>query len=285
MRAFVFSLLTFVVVPTVASAAPSTRACAAAYEETQLAMRRSRLLHARETLHTCLDQACPKALRLDCGEWLKEVEARTPSVVVECVADGASVRDARLFVDDVLHAGGVDGKAMELDPGPHVFRVEAPHSPPVSVTAVIREGDKLRVVRLEVPARTEPGPASRGESTLAATAAAPAPRTEALVPRRPVPWPVFALAGVGAAAGAGFAYFAVSGAAGKSDLYLCKPGCSEAQISDVRTDFLVADVFLGVTVIAVGAAAYLFFTRPTVLVPHRSNEALTVGPSGVRLAF
>jgi len=285
MRAFVFSLSTLVVIPTVASAAPSTRECAAAYEETQLAMRRSRLLHARETLHTCLDEACPKALRSDCSEWLKEVEARTPSVVVEWVAEAASVRDARLFVDDVLQAGGVDGKAIAVDPGPHVFRIEAPHAPPVSVTTVIREGDKLRVVRLEPPTRSPAEPAPRAESSEAATVPDVAQRKEVLVPRRPVPWPVFALAGVGVATGAAFTYFAVSGASGKSDLYRCKPECPEAQISDVRTDFLVADVFLGVTVVALGAAAYLLFTRPTVLVPDRPRDALTVGPTGVRLAF
>lgn len=276
MRGFAFSVLILMVVPTVAEAAPSTRACAAAYEETQVAMRRSRLLGARQALQTCLDEACPKALRLDCGEWLKEVEARTPSVVIECVADGASVPDARLFVDEALHAGGVDGKAMALDPGPHVFRIESPHSPPVSITTIIREGEKLRVVRIELPTSNEPGARNGAERT---------PAEEAMVPRRPVPWPVYTVAGVGAAATAAFVYFAASGAAGKSDLHSCKPECPEVQISDVRTKFLVADVFLGVSLIALGTAAYLFLTRPTVFLPGRSSEALTLGPTGVRLAF
>jgi hypothetical protein len=269
MRGFVLLLLTLVVVPTVAEAAPSNRTCAAAYEETQVAMRRSHLVRARESLQTCLDEACPTVLRLDCAGWLKEVEARTPSVVIECTADGVSVRDVRLFVDGELRASGIDGKAMELDPGNHVFRIEAPNAPPVSLNTIVREGEKLKVVRIELPSKKESVFRRGGELTPAQSA----PAKEAMTPRRPVPWTVYATAGI-------------SGSADKRDLEPCKPECSAAQLSDVRAQFIVADVLLGVTVIALGTATYLFLTRPTFFVPAaRTSAALALVPGGAHFAF
>jgi hypothetical protein len=255
---FVAQALALAVVgmPWSALAAPNKQACVTAYEETQIAMRRSRLRHAREALQTCLNEACPAVLRSDCAGWLKEVEARTPSVVVESTSGGSHVTDARLFVDGELHPSGIDGKAMELEPGTHSFRVEASGAAPVTVEAIIREGEKLKVVRVEIPTTT---PSRPQDPTNPDTPGVPGEEMQ-----RPVPWTVYAAAGVGVAAMAGFSIFAISGSSMKSDLDPCKPDCTEAQLSDVRTQFIVADVFLGVTALAIGAAAYLFLTRPTV---------------------
>jgi len=269
MRVSVFlasSVLTLV--PAVANAAPTQQACVQAYEETQTSMRRGRLLSARDTLVTCLDQACAPVLRSDCADWLKQIEARMPSVVVECIADGTPVRDVRLFVDGEARESGIDGRALDLDPGNHVFRIEAANSPPVAVEQVIREGKKLQLVRIELPSR-------QPKKALVPIAAVPERPASSGEPRRPVPWTVYATAGVGIAAAAGFTFFAISGASSKSDLEPCKPECSSSEISDVRTRFIAADVLLGVSVLAFGAATYLFFTRPTVSAPARSAAVVT----------
>lgn len=280
LSAHMLTAVALLAAPAVATAAPSKRACVAAYEETQIAMRRSRLLHARDALQTCLDEACPSMLRSDCAGWLKEVEARTPSVVIECTSGGSPVTGARLFVDGELRPGGIDGKAMELEPGTHSFRVETSAAAPVTVEAVVREGEKLKVVRVEIPsaATKTAAPSSTRETT-----APGAPRKET---HGPVPWTVYAAAGVGAAAAAGFGFFALSGSEMKSDLEPCKPDCSEERISEVRTRFIVADVLLGVTTLAIGTAAYLFLARPsirTTAMPAWSRTALASG--GWRLAF
>lgn len=246
-----------VLAPSVANAAPSMRACVDAYESTQTAMRHGQLLRARDSLAVCLDGACAQALRRDCAEWLKDVEERTPSVVVECVSSGVSVRDVRLTVDGVVRESGIDGRAIELDPGRHVFSVEPRDAAPVVTEAIVREGEKRKLVRIELPStRPEPPP--------------PSTRTEQ---RRPVPWTVYAGAGVGAVAAAGFTVFAAWGTSGKSDLEACKPECSASSIDDVRTRFIVADVFLGVSLVALGAAAVLYLTRPTVSSPGKSAVA------------
>ena len=259
-----------VLMPSVASAAPSMRTCIDAYEATQTAMRRGQLLRARDSLATCLDGACAQSLRLDCAEWLKDVEARTPSVVVECVSDGVSVRDVRLMVDGVVRESGIDGRAIELDPGSHVFRIEPRDAAPVVTETMVREGEKLKVIRIELPSRrTKPAPPSP-----------PATRTEQ---RRPVPWTVYAGAGVGAVAAAGFTFFAAWGTSGKSDLEACKPECSASSISDVQTRFVVADVFLGVSLLALGTAGVLFLTRPTVSSPGKSAVVRSAGLVGAPL--
>jgi hypothetical protein len=285
MRGFVCLPLAILVIATpavVAAAAPSKQACVTAYEETQLSMRRSRLLHAREALQTCLNEACPAVLRSDCAGWLTEVEARTPSVVIECTSGGTPVREARLFVDGELREGGIDGKAMELDPGSHTFRVEMSSSPPVSVDAIVHEGEKLKAIHVEIPSASSATEATKEPSV------PEGPREQ-----RPIPWTVYAAGGLGAAAAIGFVGFAISGSSMKSDLESCKPDCSAAQISDVRTQFIVADVMLAITALAAGAATYLFVTRPaiaadgprTTMVPASSRPALSIGPGSWRFAF
>ena len=258
-------------IPGAAAAAPTRQACVAAYEETQTLMRRSRLNQARASLQTCLDEACPAMLRSDCAGWLKEVEARTASVVVEVVVDGVAVREARLSIDGQLKEKALDGRAMEVDPGSHTFRAELAGGKEVTLEAVVREGEKLKLVRLEF-AGPKPAPSV---PPVGRPLVPPPAQTET---RRPVPWAVYAGVGVGALGLAGFGFFAASGSSDKSDLEPCRPECSASRISDVRTQFIVADVLLGVSVLALGAAAYFYFTRPMV----SSSRARAVG---AQLAF
>ncbi len=247
-----------------ADAAPTRQACVDAYEQSQVSMRRGHLLQSRESLATCLDQACPSTLRTDCAEWLKEVESRTPTIVVECTLDGAAVRDGKLFIDDKLHAAGVDGRAIELDPGVHSFRMEpSDGTKGARVETMIREGEKLKPIRLELPSRmTKPVTTTPPSAALSTTTASPQAADKGL--SRPIPWTVYAAAGVGALSAIGFTAFAISGASGKSDLEPCKPDCSQSRIDSVRGRFIVADVFLGVSVVSLGVAAILYLTRPTV---------------------
>jgi hypothetical protein len=274
-----------------ARAAPTKQQCVSAYEETQVSMRRSHLLAAKSSLQTCLDESCPAVLRSDCAGWLKEVEARTPSVVVECVADGAPARDGKLLVDGTARENGLDGRAMELDPGSHTFtcKVEGGTNASASADALLKEGDKLKVVRIDLTpnqGRTAPPPAVKepGEGTLPPVAGRG--RSDE-APRRPVPWGVYAASGLGVVAAAGFTTFAILGTTGKNgDLEPCKPNCSEEQISTVRQKYIVADVFLGVTVISALVAGYLYFTRPEVpAAAIKSGQRLRLRLEAGALAF
>jgi hypothetical protein len=245
----------------VAAAAPSRQACVTAYEETQIAMRRSRLREARAALQTCLDEACPSPLRSDCAGWLKEVETRTPSVVVELLVDGVAAREGKLYVDGQLREGGLDGRAMEVDPGSHAFRVEVGAAREGTAETIVREGEKLKVVKITIG--SSPQPASPKLVPMPSETSRPPP-SPPMVTTRPVPFGVYAAGALSGLALAGFGVFAISGAGAKSDLDACKPECSQERIDDVRADFIRADVFLGVAAVALGIATYLYVTRPSV---------------------
>jgi hypothetical protein len=227
---------------------PDRDACVAAYQAAQVSMRRASLRSARAELQVCLSDSCAGALRSDCAQWLNEVEARLPGVVLVCEGpDGRGRADARVEVDGAPFADRLEGKSLAIDPGEHTFRFELPGEAPLDVRFVVNEGDKLqRVVgRFPRAARPEPGPV------------APAPA------RRPVPWTVYALGGIGVVAAGGFTYAGIAGLSGKSDLESCKPECSSSSISAVHTKFVVADVLLGVSVVSLAAATYLYLTRGT----------------------
>lgn len=239
--------------PRAAGAAPPDRAaCVAAYEGAQTSMRRGSLKAAREQLGVCLDDACSRVLRTDCAKWLDEVEARLPKVVLGCEGpDGAARSDARVTVDGQPFAERVEGKAIEIDPGEHVFRFELPGEAPLEVRALVHEGDKLQRVVGRFPRAAGAG-GSGGAAGGDASSAAGA---------RPVPWTVYALGSLGIAAAGGFAGFGLAGLSGKDDLEACKPDCASSEISSVRTKFIVADVFMVVSVASLLGATYLYLTR------------------------
>lgn len=260
-----------------AHAAPDREACVAAYESAQVAMRRGRLNEARENLGVCLDEACAPVLRSDCAQWLKEVESRLPAIVLSCEGpDGRARTDVRVLADGREIADHLDGRAVAIDPGEHVFRFELPGEAPLEERFVVREGDKLQPL------------AARFPRPLPRSAEAPTPETPGPEPRaqetRPIPWTVFALGGVGVAAATGFIAMGLAGVAGKSDLDRegCKPDCSSSDVSAVRTKFIAADVFLGISLISLGAATYLYLTRKSVPAPP-AGDGLRAG--GARTPF
>jgi hypothetical protein len=103
---------------------------------------------------------------------------------------------------------------------------------------------------------------------LAASSAAPlsSPPTNSDSPAEPatrgrgVPPVSIALAAVSGVAAVSFAYFGLSGRSDVSDLRAtCAPNCSESQVDSARTKLIVADVSLGVGVVALAGAAWFYF--------------------------
>src|SRR5215831_15726719 len=162
--------------------APAARAdaraeCEKAFSQAPELARRGQLRAARAELVRCSGALCPSSMAQLCTDDLRQLETRVPSVVFAAQdASGADVLDARVSEDGRVLAEALDGRAIELDPGPHRFRFERPGAEPAEVTVVVREGEKLRTVR-----------ATLGE------ASAPPPAPPPAAPeRRPVPWTVFA---------------------------------------------------------------------------------------------
>lgn len=250
----------------IALAAPPTKEqCINAYQGAQVDMKQSALGAAREKLAVCLSDGCPRALQADCAGWLKEVDARRPSVVLSFKGrDGADLTHVTATIDGKPSVGRTDGRAFDLDPGEHTFVFQPPGEPPVTVKQVVREGEKSQRVSAVSALAAAPPPAAVGGE----------PRARpAVTVERPVPWTVVALGGLALVGASTFVGFGVSGASGKSGLEACKPSCLEDDVSSVRTRFIVADVSLAVSVLALGGALTLYLTRPEISRPVLGRAA------------
>jgi hypothetical protein len=227
------------------SAAPArvpasvTRACLVAYEEGQRLRNRNALRAARQHLIACSRERCPDEIAHDCDRWRAEVEQSLPSVVVVAQGPrGEEVTDVRVTFDGELLAVGLDGTALVVDPGAHVLRYERHGFPPVEERIVVRTGEKNRRLLVRFAAEGDSGPV------------------------RPVPVSVYVFGGIGAAALASFTIFAVKGTVTKGELEDCRPHCPTDEVSALTTEYLVADVSLGVALASLAAATVLYLTRP-----------------------
>lgn len=230
--------------------APSEKQrCVDAYEAAQVAMRRAQLANARAQIRVCLDEACPGMLRTDCAQWLKDVDARQPTIVLEMKGErGETLSDVAVTLDGAPLAERIDGRGLEVDPGDHTLVFTPRGHAPIELKYVVKEGEKLQRVTAELPRRDEP----------AKRDVLPAPKATS---KAPIPWTVYALGGLGIAAAGGFAYFGVSGLGKKDDLEGCKPDCAHDDVIAVRTRFIAADVLLGVSLVSLAAAGIILFTR------------------------
>jgi len=136
---------------------PDKAACVAALDKAQASRAGRRLLESRASYVTCSHEACPDMIRDDCSKGLREVDEALPTLVLSASVDGKDATDAKVMLDGERLAGGLDGRAIPVDPGPHVARFERPGSGPVEVKVVAREGEKNRLVTgTFVVARAEP---------------------------------------------------------------------------------------------------------------------------------
>jgi hypothetical protein len=224
--------------PAAADETPDDATCRKAYEQGQRLRRAKKLLDARRDFMLCARAPCPAVFQPECAKWLGEVQEEMPTVVV--VVEGMP-KDARasVQVDGAPFSASVDGIARPLDPGIHEIRATVGREQIVEHATVV-EGAKAQRIVLRFPSNER----------------APARATR----RRPTPWIVVA-GSVGAVALGSFAYFGIRGLSLRSDVLDCTPNCPSSEIDDARRHLLLADVSLGVSALAFGAAAYLYFSR------------------------
>jgi hypothetical protein len=77
-----------------------------------------------------------------------------------------------------------------------------------------------------------------------------------------VPTATWVFGGIGILALGSFGTFAVLGAQEKARLRTtCSPACSDSEVSTLRRDYLVADISLGVGIVALGLATIFLLTK------------------------
>lgn len=276
-----FSRVPFVLVASVAISFAPTLAraadpqCAPAYENAQLLRQRGKLESARAAALVCARPSCPEVARKDCSAWLEQMQREIPSVTVIArdVTTGEDATTARVLVDGIVRPEASAGRALELDPGLHVFRVESSGAEPVEQSVTVFQGERDRILRFALK-RT-------GSPSAASTAAQPvAPQPIAIVHTMP-PSPGSATPAsaddgrgrtylpavlVGSASALSLGASAWIGLTARHDLTglrtSCAPACGDGDVDPLRRRLLISDVTLGVGIIGAAVAVYLFARPP-----------------------
>jgi hypothetical protein len=253
-------------------AAPLVRAdkaheCVDAYERSQIERKGGHLVVAHEQLLVCAQDSCPAVIKKDCVPWLAEVVESLPSVVVFAKdPTGKDLTDVKVSVDGAPFSTTIDGVARPVDPGRHVFRFEEKSGQVKEETVVIGEGQKRRAIsvtfegqKVVAPAKEEP--------------------TSAPAPDKPSKAPAYGLGALGLAGIGAAIFFGVSAKSDADDLRTrCAPRCTDDDIGKVETKLLLSDIGLGVGIVALGVAAWMFLRSP-------SASGASAGPGVLRGSF
>ncbi|HOU89849.1 MAG TPA: hypothetical protein PLU22_02325 [Polyangiaceae bacterium] len=139
-----------------AAEAVSTQTCVDSHVRAQAQRLEGQLVAASQSLRTCAHEACPDVIQRDCVAWLEELQGEVPTVVFD-----ASDRKGPLTEVTVTHEGrviatSIDGAAVELDPGTYDFAFETADGRRRTIRALIRQGERNRVVAADFSRRDGP---------------------------------------------------------------------------------------------------------------------------------
>jgi hypothetical protein len=246
--------------------------CISASEDGQLLKVKGQLIAAREKLVLCADRSCPGALRRDCEAGLEELERITPSIVLGAKdATGRDLTDVSVSMDGALLVEELDGKAVAVDPGKHVFRFEAEGLPPHEEKIVVREGQKERIVLVTI-GKKEPKPSK------------PPPKPE---PKRAGPsTATWVVGGLGAAALAGAGVVGFVALQNRSSLHdRCgKAGtCSQDEVDSVYRLYDISYVAAGIGGALLVTSGVLYFTTSAPEAPEQGSVSIAPALGGAAL--
>jgi hypothetical protein len=174
--------------------ADEAQACSTAYDVTQAQRRAGQFSLARRSAILCSRESCAEFIRVDCAQWLGEIDASQPTVVIVVRdAAGKETSAARVELDGMPWLANLDGKAQPIDPGQHTVRFML-SGDAIEETLQIREGEKNR--SLSASFEKKPAPVSSAAISPPAPAAAPPAGWESETPTAVAPW---IIGGVGVA--------------------------------------------------------------------------------------
>ena len=122
-------------------------ACISAADQGQQLRDDGKYRAARERFVTCSKADCPKVISGSCAQWLRDLDASMPSVVLGAKdPGGADITDVTVSLDGETLTDSLDGKPIPVDPGSHKLHFEHEGSEPTDVTILLRAGEKNRNV-------------------------------------------------------------------------------------------------------------------------------------------
>lgn len=255
--------------PSRARADTTKQACVQAYVDAQRLRKADKLSEARQKLEVCADDACPATVKKDCKAWVEENERDQPTLALSALdLAGKKTSAVRVLVDGASIGDQLPSAPLKVDPGTHKVRFEVAGLEPIEIEVSLQKGEKAREVLADF---------SKQKKDETPAPAAPEAGGQAQAPRK-TPVLVYVLGGVGVVGLASFTYFGVTGKSDEDELAdTCAPNCSQSKVDAAHQKMLIADISLGVGVVALGAAAYLYFTRP-----KQAESAPLVGVAPLR---
>ncbi len=233
--------------------------CPTASEQGQKLRDQGKLIRAREMFLLCSKATCPSVVRKDCAKWLPELEESVPTIVFS-VQDGSGTDLSAVAVtlDGAKVATVLDGKPVPIDPGPHTVIYETQGVPPLTQNVIVHAGEKNRIVKATLgaaPVKPDPKQDPKPDPK-------PDPKLDPKPQKSGVPVMTYVLGGVGVIGIGSFAFFGITGKSDLDDLRKssCVPNCDPAKLDDTKTKLLIADISLGVGVLALAGATVLFLT-------------------------
>lgn len=223
--------------------------CATAADQGQQLRDEGKYRRARVELLLCARDVCPAPIKRDCLEWLEQLERTAPTVVFGAKAGGKDLSDVKVSVDGAVVTERLDGKPLQMDLGKHTVRFEY-HGQTKQEDVIIGAGQKNR----SVAATFSTGTANAAPAGPAAPSTTEGHRGSLV--------PAFIVGGLGVLALGSFAFFGLGGRSDADDLQACKPRCAESDVDKARTKLIIADISLGVGIVALGVATYMILTRP-----------------------
>jgi len=237
--------------------AETVEACVASNADGQVLQSQGQLLAAVEKFQLCAAEACPEEIRRDCGTAMLAAKAIVPSVVIAVRRGDEDILDALVLIDKSRQPVRLDGRPIELDPGPHVVRVHHGSHDAIERQMVLRQGERNRLISIELPSRVVKAsperPRSGPEPVAQAQAPGPSDKSE------PIPKAAWVAGGVGVLSLGSFVVFGLDGKSKEAALDRCKPSCDPGAVGSMRRRYLIADVSLGLSVLSLGTAVWLWW--------------------------
>lgn len=276
--------------PTASANEDAKASCSKAFVAVQTLRKEGALVEAQEAAVACASQKCPRLLRRDCVVWQEEIGKAVPTVVVG-VRDrrGRDVTDATIEVDGKAVPEALAGTPLPVDPGQRHFRVLRGKQVLSEETLLIRQGEKDRLVTLEVVFSEVPAP-PEAVPAKATTRPVPAASLEDANPgstRRTWGYVAGSVGLLSLGATTYFGWKATSKWSERED-HCGSGGCDAAAVdaSDAaHRAARVADITLGIGLVGVALGAYLVLSSDgdEAAAVRAGVGATPTGPTGLWL--
>ncbi len=273
MRALALPIAALLLVVSAGARADGAAACDDAFDRSQVKRDEGKLVEARQLFRACSARACSPTQQKLCTKWLGEVEGRVPSVILSAKdATGSDLTDVTVTMDGVQLAKGLDGRAVDVDPGQHAFVFTAPDGARAETKVLVEERGKGKLVsvRFAPPATAATPPAAPPQSP---------PPADAGSPLRTAGFVTGAVGLGGLVVGTVFGALALADKGSDCQNGLCNPGTS----ATVYTQAHVSTAgFVGGGVLLAGGVTMVLVARPhdgtggvSVAITPRVGGALT----------